>query len=110
MASTRQKPIKSKDVRIGQTYYMPIPIHTIETTATCTTVDVAEHQHATGLCMVIQNADKARAAITKSLLRDGTLMYRSKGKAKRQSMAGKWLRPWRDRESLKPHASFICSK
>jgi uncharacterized membrane protein len=110
MGSTKQKPVRANEVRIGQTYYMPVPVHTITTNANCTTVSVADHQHDTGMVMVMSNADKLQASVTRSLLRDGTLMYRSKGKAKRQSKAGQWLRPWRERDSMKPHASFVTVK
>lgn len=101
MASTKQKPVHSRDVRVGHVYYMPVPAHSVATTADSTIVSVADNQPTTGLCIVIENKNKTQAAMTRTMLRDGILMYRAKNKAKRQALTGNWLRPWNSRELAK---------
>lgn len=90
MASRKQRPVKLAEVCVGHTYYLPIPAHRGGVTP--------GGVRAPGGALMIPVTTPREANIARAMVRDGLLLYRSKGKAKRQAVRGNWLLPWRERE------------
>jgi len=105
MAQNKRRPARVAEVRIGHTYYMPVPAHQLCTkqAEACTCLQAGLHpgqgcSSKPGGCLMIPVLHRQTAAMVKSLIRDGLLLYRSKGKAKAQGRRGNWLRPLVERE------------
>lgn len=107
MASRHKRPVREHEVRVGHTYYMPVPAHQLcrgEGECACRKAGVEPGQGCSpvpGGCMWIYVNCREQADMARRLLKDGMLLYRSKAKAKQQGRKGNWLRKWTDRSIFK---------
>lgn len=105
MAQNKRRPARVAEVRIGHTYYMPVPARqlcvTQTETCTCLQAGLMPGQGCSnkpGGCLMLRILNRQDEDTAKTLIRDGVLLYRSKGKAKVQGRRGRWLRPLAERQ------------
>lgn len=108
MANIKQRPARERDLRMGQTYYMPVPAYQLcrsaDEVCTCVQAGLQRGQGCSrkpGGCLIVRLESKQQLGMARHLVRDGVLLYRSKAKAKAQGRRGKWIKPFFERERFK---------